>query len=618
MRKFLVLLLISVILVPQGFSFRDVANHSKLYPQIQTLIDKGVMEDGTFFRANDPVPAQMFWKMLLLDAEFDPNSATFETPLPPNMTEDDSLAQFIREAIRRGFIDGEVDFDRDRNVTRSEAIEFIVKTKGILTVKTPSNIFMRKLSNIPKSASYVPYFEAAYASGILEDIDIYDLKPKGLLTRRDFVRWLYNFTTNGADKKSTLNPRGAITRARTLRNRQRTTEEQLENKTNSSPIRIESLNGTINLSEVRSAGEGFRIPNGRILEEIFRVVESKYRFSEQLTEEKKEAMVEAAMTALIKALGDKYSSYIEPEKAKDFRADINGKFEGIGAFVELIEDEFTIVAPIKGSPAEAAGVLAGDIITHVNDEDIAGYSAGKIVDLIKGPAGSYVTLTILRDERTQKITITRGKITIPAITIKWEKSVPVIGIHKFTNNTQLDFAKILKDEVLPKNPRGIVIDLRNNPGGLLTSAVSMGEFFLDRGDTIFFTDYKAGKNSYNSSRKGELFGQKNIVVLQNKGTASASEILSAMIQDYGIGTIIGTKSVGKDSVQEITNYGNGGSLKLTVAKWLTPKGRWFHDSDKEEEQGVIPDIEIPDPTPEERKQEIDHQLDRAIQEVLNR
>ncbi len=616
MKKLLVALLISGILMPSGFAFRDVANHSRLYPIIQTLIDKGVLEDGTFFKSNDPVPAQMFWKMLLLDAKFDPNSATFDTPLPPNIEETDSLAQFLREAIRRNFIDGQVDFDKSRNITRSEGFEFIVKTKGILTVKTPSNIFMKKLSNIPKSASYVPYAEAAYSSGILEDIDIYNLKPKGLLTRRDFVRWLYNFTANGQEKKSTLNPRGAITRARTLRNRQRTTEEQLENKSNatSTPIRIESINGK--LSEVRQNGEGFRIPNGRILEEILRVIESKYRFSEQLTEEKKKDMIEAAMTAMVKEIGDKYSSYIEPEKAQDFRNDLKGNFEGIGAYVELIGDEFTIIAPIKGSPAEDAHVQAGDIITHVDNEDIAGYTAGKTVSLIKGLAGTKVTLTISRDGRTQKITITRGKITIPATTIKWEKSIPIIGIHKFTNETKSDFAKILKNEVLPKNPRGIVIDLRNNPGGLLTSAVSMGEFFLDKGGSIFFTDYKTGKKSYNSSRKGELFGQKNIVVLQNKGTASASEILSAMIQDHEIGTIIGTKSVGKGTVQEITNYGNGGSLKLTVAKWLTPNGNWIQDGE-DDMHGVIPDIEVSAPTPEERKQEIDRQLDRAVQHVLN-
>ncbi|MDH3324938.1 MAG: S41 family peptidase, partial [Candidatus Peregrinibacteria bacterium] len=357
------------------------------------------------------------------------------------------------------------------------------------------------------------------------------------------------------------------------------------------------------------------IPNGRIFEAVFASIKDQYRFEEELTAEKKSEMIDAAIAAMVKEMGDKYSSYIEPTKADAFTAGLAGQFEGIGAYVEMIDDNFTITSPIKGSPAEKAGVLPDDIVTAVDGEDIKDKSIQESIALIKGPAETAVTLTILRGLEVKQITVIRGKITIPSVTIKWDKSIPVIGIHQFNRDTKAKFEKILKEEVLTKNPKGLVIDLRNNPGGFLTSAVSMGEFFLNKGDLVFSVDYKKGGQEYTSSRKGELYDfwkkdGKKIAILQNKGSASASEIFTTMIQDYNIGEIVGTVSRGKGTVQEVKNYSNGGILKLTIAKWLSPKGRWIH------EKGIIPGIEVEDPTAEERKAKIDLQFDRAVRYVL--
>lgn len=609
--------------MPNVSAFRDIPTHSKLYPAINSAIERGILEDGTFFRAEDYVPAQMFWELVLSDAGFDPESATFGTPLPPNIDEEDPLAQFLREGIRRGFIDAEKEFDKDRFVTRIEAIETLVKTKGILVTKKISKAFQRKVTGVPPRApEYLADVEAAYASKILEDTDIRPLDPTGLLKRKDLVTWIFRFHDHG-EKRSSINPGIAKPELAPLRSRTRSLDEQKTSKkeettppSSNSPIRIEPIDNGSNVIHLGKQSGDLTIPNGKIFEGVFDAILEKYRFEEELTNDKKKDMIDAAITAMVERLGDKYSVYIEPDKSQNFRDGLDGNFEGIGAYVEMIEGKFTITAPIKGSPAEAAGIKAGDIVTHVDEKSVANLSVNVIINMIKGPEGSEVKLKVLRDNESKDYTIRRGQITIPAITIKWEKSIPVIGIHKFTRSTKDDFKKILLDEVLPKRPKGIILDLRNNPGGFLTSAVEMGEFLLDKGDRIFSVNYKNTQQDYISSRQGELFDQNNIVVLQNKGTASASEIFAAMVQDHKKGVVMGTKSVGKGTVQEIINYGNGGILKLTVAKWLTPERRWIQNG-AEDKHGVIPDIEVEDPTPEQVKQEIDPQLDAAVRYVLS-
>jgi carboxyl-terminal processing protease len=310
-------------------------------------------------------------------------------------------------------------------------------------------------------------------------------------------------------------------------------------------------------------------------------------------------------------MGDKYSSYIEPTKATDFKKDLEGEFEGIGAYVDMVQDKFYITAPIKGSPAEKAGLLPGDQVTQVDHHPILGQTQAEIVEQVKGPEGTTVLLTIARKNEPEKeIEVVRGKIEVPSVTLEWNQSVPIIGIHQFNQETKKRFHDILTKEVLPKKPRGLVLDFRNNPGGYLTAAVEIGEYFLDEGDLIFSVEYKDRFREYASRRKGELYGMNNIVLLQNKGTASASEIIIAMMQDYDIGKVIGSQSLGKGTVQEISNFSNGGLLKLTIAKWLTPLGNWVH------EEGITPDILVEDPTPEDRVNQTDMPLERAVREIL--
>lgn len=619
-KRILSLLIGVALITPQAQAFRDVKEGSDLQPAVQFLVDQEYIIDRGFFRPDSALPAKMFWEILIRDTGFNPDSATFDTPLPPNINKTDPIAPFLREAIRRGFIPAEDRFDGYKAIKRLEVIKFIVKTKGIRVNNKTSQIFQEKVQKTPRYAAYLPTLEAAYASGILEDYDLENPDVYNNVTRRDFARWLYNWHKNGKQKISSLNGNSAT----------RTTEKNYIDRTNlpykkrlqnqgykSGKDKFEKTN-----QNARRSGQvitpSTRIDQNdkvnmdfKVFQEAYRQLSQRYRFPEEMTAEKKSEMINAGIQAMVKELGDKYTSYIEPIKAKEFEESLNGQFEGIGAYVEMIGEDFTITSPITGSPAEKAGIEAGDIVKKVDGVEILGKTTREIIDKIKGPAGTTVTLEILRDEASKTIEITRGKITVPSINLEWEKGIPVVGIHQFSRDTGHKLKTLLEEEVLPKTPNGIIFDLRNNPGGYLTAAVDTGSLFLHKNQIIFSVDYKGDDIEYKSKSTGPLADfEGKMVFLQNKGSASASEITTGMIKDYQIGTIIGETSLGKGSVQEVLNFSNDGTLKVTVAKWLTPKGNWIH------EKGVTPDKIVEKATEQQRKNKIDPQMDAALAEIL--
>lgn len=615
-KRFLVFALGIALLAPSTFAYRDVPQTSSSYDAVQYLLENELYPDGSFFRPDESVPAKMFWQIVLTESGFDAESATFQTPLPANVREDDPIAQYLREAYRRGFLDIKKPFVPDQSISRMDALRVLVKIKAINPPSRASKQFLEKVDGVAPSFRGLPVVEAAYASGIIKDSDIDPLRPHFPLKRRDLAQWLLNYS-QGGEKKSSIDPNHNSAGNRYRWNYQRRQRNSARRKTTAQRASEDTLQ--IQLGENKTFDVPLtKLPEEDILRSVYQQVLRKYRFQGELTEDKKKQIVNAAIAGMVKSLDDKYSSYIEPAKSKDFTQHLSGKFEGIGAYVEMYDEDFTITSPIKGSPAEAAGILPGDIITEVDGESILGQGVQDIIKKIKGPAGTEVKLMIRRENHNVEISVIRGKITVPSVTLEWKSSVPIIGIHQFGKTTARDFETLLKNEILPKNPRGLVIDLRNNPGGYLTSAVDMGEFFLKKDQLIFTVDSKDTDKKYVSSRNGELSDETNIVVLINKGSASASEILSGMLQDYEKATVMGEKSHGKGTVQELVNYANGGVLKITVAKWLTPKGRWLQQGDDEDQYGVHPDIEIENQTQGERRAKIDKPLDRAVSHVLGR
>ena len=589
-------LILLLLLVPCAQGFTDVHPHQKVHGSVQYFVDKGVLDDRGAFSADKNISKGLFWKLVMSEVGAKKDDPVRD--LPSGVTDSNVFAPYLSKAVELKLIEARIPFNPNGFITQGQAVKGILASKGIKVPTRVSPSFRNKVTGISRRSSYLRYLEAAYASKILEKKDFQPFSPHKKLTRRKAGIWLHNFVQGGEVKESTTNPSRYSTKSPNRRGL-RTRSQGRRSSTTSS-----SGGGTRTLT----------IPDGKTLEAVYAAILDSYRFADELTEDKKRELINAAIKGMVEALGDKYSSYIQPKNVKKFQSSLDGDFEGIGAFVDIIEGKFTIVSPIKGSPAEEAGLEAGDVVTHVEGEDISDAvsrnAISEITAKIKGKAGTSVKLTIQRETRSFEVNVTRGKIKIPAINLEWHKSVPVLGIHQFNRDTGVKLRTIIETEILPKNPKGLVLDLRNNPGGYLVAAVQVGEIFLREGNEIFSVEYTEGKQPYTASRTGPLVDMDNIVVLQNKGSASASEIVEAMLQDYDRAEIIGTNSLGKGTVQNISNYQNGGLLKLTVAKWLSPKGRWIHD------KGVPADIEMEAQTVEERRAKVDKPRDRAVQYIL--
>jgi carboxyl-terminal processing protease len=321
----------------------------------------------------------------------------------------------------------------------------------------------------------------------------------------------------------------------------------------------------------------------------------------------KSKLSDAAIEAMVGTLNDPYSVYLNQQENAAFSDDLDGEIEGIGAYIEVSEDgKIIIVSPIKDSPAEQAGIKPGDIIKKVDDKDIAGMNLYEAVNLIKGPVGTTVKLTIERNGATQVIEVVRDKIKISSIEYEVTDNgkAMVIKIAQFGQNTLSEFQDVA--EIIQNNPqiKGIIIDVRDDPGGLLDSVVRIMYFLLKPESAIVTIKYNYFSHTQYAIGNGELAGYP-MVVLINKGSASASEIMAGALKDLNVATIIGETSFGKGSVQELNYFSDNSGLKLTVAKWFTPLGNSI------EKNGITPDITVTnDPNTEN-----DEQMDRALTEL---
>lgn len=331
-----------------------------------------------------------------------------------------------------------------------------------------------------------------------------------------------------------------------------------------------------------------------------------------------QVMLYGAISGMVNALNDPYTVFFNPEEAKKFKEDVSGKFEGVGMEVGIRKNELTVIAPLEGTPAQGAGLRAGDKIIKIGDKITGELTIDEAVSLIRGPQGTEVILTIFREEWgiPREITLIREVIEIPSL--KWEllassgeadgkePDIAYIKLYHFHEKAGVDFKKAAFD-ILESPAKKIILDLRNNPGGYLEISQEIAGWFLERGQVVVIEDFGEGKERKEYKAEGnELFLGHPIVILINQGSASASEILAAALRDnLGI-TIIGETSFGKGSVQELEDLPEGSSLKVTIAKWLTPKGDILTDV------GLEPDIRI-EMTEKDYEEEKDPQLEKAIE-----
>jgi carboxyl-terminal processing protease len=290
---------------------------------------------------------------------------------------------------------------------------------------------------------------------------------------------------------------------------------------------------------------------------------------------------------------------------------MDGEYEGIGAWVDTTGDYVKIVSPMPGSPAEKAGLKANDIIIKVDGEDMTGIDGNLVLRRILGPAGTDVTLTIQREglDAPFDVTITRAKIIIPSVEGKMlDGNIAYIQLFTFGEKTTGELKTKLR-ELMAQNPKGLILDLRNNGGGYLNTAIEVVSQFIDKG-VVMYEEYGNGQRKTFQALPGGLATKIPLVVLVNEGTASASEITAGAIQDYGRGVLVGVTTYGKGSVQNwIPLENNQGAVRVTIARWLTPKERQISKI------GLKPDVEVP-LTEEDIKNEKDPQLDKAI-EIIN-
>ena len=316
-----------------------------------------------------------------------------------------------------------------------------------------------------------------------------------------------------------------------------------------------------------------------------------------------------AIGGLADSYGDPYTVFLQPEEAKMFQDDISGNFEGVGMEIGPGKDgNLTVIAPLKGTPAEQAGIRSGDTIIAINDTPTDGMTTDEAVKIIRGPKGTEVSFRILREGEVLDIKVVRAVIDVPTIETKYDQATGVftLSFYSFTANSSSKFAQALS-EFRATGSDKLIIDLRGNPGGYLDSAVAIASRFLPKGVEVVTEDYKGNRENivHRSSGSGGVGENVNIVVLINQGSASASEILAGALQDADRATLIGEHSFGKGSVQELIDLG-GGALKVTVARWLTPSGRSISDG------GLKPDIEI-ERTAEDYQEGRDPQMDRAVE-----
>ncbi len=329
-----------------------------------------------------------------------------------------------------------------------------------------------------------------------------------------------------------------------------------------------------------------------------------------------------AISGMVSSLGDPYTVFLPPEQQKSTKEELNGSFEGVGiqlGFNEVkaaasgVKDKrLVVIAPLEGTPAKRAGIKPQDVILKIDDQDTTGMSLPEAVKLIRGAKGTKVSLTIFRegDSESRTYTLTRETIVVKSVEVSFKekssKQVAVIKLSRFGERTKDEWNAVVS-EILQKNPTALILDVRNNPGGFLEGAVFIASEFLEGGDVVLQENSEGQRVPFKVNRTGKLT-KIPMVVLINKGSASASEIVAGALQDRKRAKLVGEKSFGKGTIQEAQDLSGGAGIHITVAKWLTPNGNWVNET-----SGLEPDVKVEIGKEEKIEVDKDPQLDKALE-----
>lgn len=350
--------------------------------------------------------------------------------------------------------------------------------------------------------------------------------------------------------------------------------------------------------------------------EVWDLVSNEYVDKKAVDPQK---MFYGAIQGMVSSLGDPYTVFLPPTEQKSTQEELNGAFEGVGIQLGYDKEKrLAVIAPVKDTPADRAGIVAGDLIFKINDQEAINMSLPEAVNLIRGEKGTTVALEVYREGDAKAKTVELKRDTIIVKSVEFEektspagKKVAVIKLTRFGERTFTEWSKAVSD-TLASAPQVIVLDLRNNPGGLLDGAVYIGSEFIKNGDIVLQENARGERIPYKVNREGKLLSLP-LIVLINKGSASASEIVAGAIQDVKRGKLLGETSFGKGTIQESQDLPEKTGIHVTTAKWLTPNGNWVH------QKGLTPDIVV-ELTEEQLKAEAedpakDFQMEKALEEA---
>lgn len=581
--KWLSISLLATFIAPitvQAAVFNDVPKSHPLYEQIQSLYDKNVTKgysDGNF-KPDQLVTRAELIKMVFTHVGYKPEENTGKTRFQ-DVPEDSWFAPFVKKGVDIGVVNysNDLKFSPEEAITKIDALKIIMPLEGIPAPLIDSETVLN-FTDVRDESPYSYLVKAAQNSG-LQDLSTDRFEPFKLLTRGDLAYILYRAEIYRQIFGFAPYPDGTTT----YTDPELTTEEEA------------LLNN----------------PKFPIFVDVWSRINQGYLNKKGID---KNELIYQATQGMVNSLGDQYSIFESPEKGREIEDSFDGSFEGIGVILDEFENQTIILSVINESPAEKAGLKAGDIINKIDQKSIKGMNGDDITKLIKGKSGTKVELEIKRDQETLTFTIIRDELTIDTVVqqeghpVSIPENIGYLSIYQFTESTGDEFDTLLKT-TLAKNPKGLILDLRDDPGGYLETAYQVMEHFIPKDDVLINIEINDRISAEYSRGKGEIKEKKiPVVVLVNKGTASASEVVAGALQDYKIATLIGETTFGKGTVQEVTNYTDGSFFKLSIAHWLTPDKR---DINK---VGLTPDIVVEE-TKDDALGKTDTQLQKAIEEL---
>lgn len=540
--------------------FIDVVERSLFYDAIDYFTTEFpiLSTDREEFNPLDQVTKAEFFKLLIRSGGYEPLAGNENLPFH-DVTGTEWYAPYVKKALEIKviqFTEDNPNFNAGNKVTRAQALDLIVKFYGL----NPDlvNSLPLEYNDVSPSDPYANISKIAFKLQLLHDYKSRLFNADKELTRAEAVHIFYQIHQNDL----------------------------------TIPTGNDSSDALNDLSDANFA----------LFYEVWNTVVNEYIDKDKIDENE---LIYGAISGLVYKLDDPYSVFFEPIDADTYLETLEGEFDGIGIYLTQEGMDFVILTPLKGSPAEEAGIQPNDIIIEIDEEPVRGLEIENVIDLLRGEIGTQVKLKLKRDDNFIFKYVTRAKIDVPFVESEMKNDIGIIYYYQFTGNSDAQFTEELS-KILDQNPKGIILDLRNNPGGYLYSAKQLVSRFIPANEA-YINIILASGDSYSEKSLGPGdIKDMPVVILINEGTASASEIAALALKDKINATIVGINSYGKAKIQEILSYPDGSTLKLSVAKWTSPNGTYIEGT------GITPDYLV-----KLSQTNIDDQMEKALQLIRN-